>query len=412
LTRHWQKAAWALLAAPVCAFGFDAVDVLTPASSGLYPAYPPDPAPPYSVWAQAGLMYDSNLLRLPSGSNDDLVTRAGLGGRIDQRIVGRQTLHAEGRVDGYLYDRYSALNNVAYAGLAEWRYELGNDLAGTLTASRRRYEASLAEIQAPLYDPITETALGATARYAVGPNVRLRGGLNYVHADRPARDFVNIRTLTGVGALEYVTALNNMIGIEVQEAKGDAPVDQFVDPLRLFVNNDFRQRDVSLIGAWGASPTLHVAGRVGRTTRSYTELTGRDFSGPTWSIAAQWFPTAKTVIALESAKTLTSVIDIGGASHVVGKGWAVGPGWAVTAKLNLQARYFKQHQEFLGDPNAALGLTPIRQEEVSGVRLGAYWEYNRRLHYQLSVEHGNRDSNFAGRDYSYNAGIAQVRFVF
>jgi len=37
MARHWHKAAWALLATPVCAFGFEAVDVLTPASSGLYP---------------------------------------------------------------------------------------------------------------------------------------------------------------------------------------------------------------------------------------------------------------------------------------------------------------------------------------------------------------------------------------
>lgn len=409
--RHWHKAAWALLAAPVCAFGFDAVDALTPAMNGLYPAYPADPLPPYTVWAQAGLMYDDNILRRNSGDNHDFVTRAGVGGRLDQRVIGRQAMHLEGRVDGYLYDRFSDINNVAYAGLAEWRYELGNDLAGALTASRRRYQASLAENQAAVYDPITETALGASARYAVGPNVRLRGGLNYVKADRPERNFVNIRTLTGIGAVEYVSPLGNVIGVEVQQAKGDAPVDEVVDPLHIFVNNDFRQHDVSLVGTWGASPTLHVVGRVGRTTRSYTALPGRDFSGPTWSVAAQWFPTTKTVIVLESAKTITSVIDIG-ASHVLGKGWAVGPGWALTAKLNLQARYFKQHQDFLGDPNAALGVTPVRQEEVSGVRFGAYWEYTRRLHFQFSIEHGNRDSNIAERNYRYNAGIAQVRFVF
>jgi hypothetical protein len=409
--RHWHKAAWALLATPVCAFGFEAVDALTPSSNGLYPAYPADPVPPYSIWAQAGLMYDSNILRLPSGDNHELVTRAGLGGRLDQRVIGRQSLHVEGRVDGYLYDKFDTLDNVAYAGLAEWRYELGNDLAGALTASRRRYQAALSEIQAPVYDPVTETSLGATARYALGPNVNLRGGLNYLNYDRPARDFANIKTLTGVATAEYVSPLGNAIGIEVQQAKGDAPVDEEIDPLHLLVNNDFRQRDVSLVGTWASLPTLRVVGRVGRTKRDYTELPGRDFSGPTWAVAAQWIPTTKTLVAFESAKTITSVIDIA-ASHVLTKGWAVGPGWAVTAKLNVQARYFKQHQDFLGDPNAALGLTAVRQEVVQGVRLGTYWEYNRRLHYQFSIEHGDRDSNIAGRDYRYTAGIAQVRFVF
>jgi hypothetical protein len=410
LMRHWHKAAYALLATPVCAFGFDAVDVLAPASSGFYPAYPPDPIPLYSVWAQAGLMYDSNILRRSDGDNNALVTRLGLGGRLDQRVVGRQAVHLEGRLDGYVYDKFSQLDNIAYAGLGEWRYQIGNDLAGAFTASRRRYQASLAETQTAVYDPITETTLGTTARYAVGPNLGVRGGINYVDYSRPARAFFNLKTLTEVVAVEYISALGNTVGVEVQHAQGNAPVSEVVDPLHLFVNNDFRQNDVGVIGGY-VTPTLRIGGRVGRSTRHYTEIPNRDFSGPTWSVAAQWFPTPKTGLAFESAKTIASVIDIG-ASHVVGKGWAVGPSWAVTAKLNVQARYFRQHQTFEGDPNAALGVAPERQELVRGYRLGTYWELDRRWHFQFSVEHGNRDSNIPGRNYRYNAGIAQVRFVF
>ena len=55
---------------PACALGFEAVDVLQPASSGIYPAYPSEPFPPYTVWAQAGLMYDSNPLATQGGLLD------------------------------------------------------------------------------------------------------------------------------------------------------------------------------------------------------------------------------------------------------------------------------------------------------------------------------------------------------
>ena len=409
--RHWHKAAWALLATPVCAFGFESVDVLTPAMSGLYPAYPADPVPPYSLWAQGGLMYDSNVLRRSSGDNGDFVSRLGVGGRFDQRVIGRQYLHLEGRVDGYVYDKFSEVDNVAYAALGEWRYQVGNDLAGALTASRRRYQANLAETQSATHDPINETTLGATARYALGPHVGVRGGLAYIDYQRPLHDFFNTKTATATVAAEYISALGNTLGVEYQEAKGDAPVPETIDPLHIFVDNDFRQKDIGVVGAWGITPFLRVGGRVGRTTRSYTQLSSRDFSGPTWDVAAQWFPTNKTVLAVESAKTVSSVIDIG-ASHVVSKLWAVGPGWAVTAKLNLEARLFRQHQDFEGDPNAALGVAPVRQEIVRGYRLGSYWEYDRRWHLQLSFEHGDRDSNVEGRSYRYNAGIAQVRFVY
>ena len=411
MSRHWHKAAWVLLAVPACALGFEAVDVLQPASSGIYPAYPSEPFPPYTVWAQAGLMYDSNILRRTAGDNHELVSRLGVGGRYDQLVVGRQALHLEGRVDGYIYDKFSELDNVAYAAAGEWRYAVGNDFAGTFDLSRRRFQANLAEIQAAIYDPITETTVGGTARYRIGPSLGLRGGLHYIDYNRPSRAAADTKTVTGTAALEYVSSLGNTLGVEVTEAKGNAPVNQVIDPLGLFVNNDFRQYDVGVVGAFGVTPNLRVAGRVGRTQRHYTEIPGRDFNGPTWSVAAQWLPTAKTMIAFETAQTVSSIIDIG-ASHVVAKGWAVGPGWAATAKLNFQARFVKQHQVFEGDPTAALGVAPERQEIIRGYRFGAYWEYDRRWHYQLSFEHGDRESNILGRNYRFNAGIAQVRFVF
>ncbi|MFN2645710.1 MAG: outer membrane beta-barrel protein [Burkholderiales bacterium] len=412
MLRSWCKAAAsALVALPICAAAFEAVDVLPSASSGLYPAYPSDPVPPYTFWAQAGVMYDSNILRQPSGNNHEIVTRLGIGGRVDQRVIGRQGLHLEGRVDGYLYDKFNELDNLAYAALGEWRYEVGNDLSGALGVSRRRFQASLAEIQRAFYDPIDETSLNGTTRYAIGPHLAVRGAAHWIDYKRPQRPLSNTRTVIVGGGVDYVSPLGNTVGVEVQEARGDAPVDQQVDPLGLFVNNDFRQRDIGVLGTFGVTPSIRVAGRVGRTTRSYTVLPGRDFSGPTWAVAAQWFPTAKTVFVVESAKNISSIIDVG-ASHMVVKGYSLGPGWAVTSKLNLQARYIRQHQTFEGDPAAALGISPIREEIVSDIRLGAYWEYTRRIHWQFAFDHGRRDSNLVGRNYRYNAAIAQVRYVF
>ena len=86
--RCFARAAWLLLATTICAFAFEAVDILTPADSGAYPAYPSEPLPPYNLWGQFGMMYDSNILRRTTGDNHELLTRLGIGGRWDQRIVG------------------------------------------------------------------------------------------------------------------------------------------------------------------------------------------------------------------------------------------------------------------------------------------------------------------------------------
>lgn len=409
------KAAWLLLAtpliAPTPAFAFEAVDVLTPADSGVYPAYPSEPLPPYNLWGQFGMMYDSNILRRTTGDNHELLTRLGIGGRYDQRIVGRQSLHAEGRVDSYVYNQYSDLDNIGYGALAEWRYEVGNDLSGAIGVSRRRFQANLSEIQRPAYDPITETQFSANGRYVLGPHLGARAGAAFIDYVRPSRADSNTKTTIVTGGIDWTTQLGNVVGLEYAQARGNAPVNELVDPLGVFVNNDYTQRDIGLVATWAVGPTMRVAGRYGHTHREYSELPGRNFDGPTYDALFQWLPGNKTMLTVESEKHISSIIDIG-ASHVTVTGFAFGPGWAPTAKLNFQARFLKQHQVFEGDPQAQLGVAPLREEYVRGYRLGAYWEMTRQVHFQFSIDHGERESNLLGRNYSYNAGIANVRYVF
>ncbi|HYL89705.1 MAG TPA: outer membrane beta-barrel protein [Burkholderiales bacterium] len=409
------RAAWLLLAAPlmapVSAFAFEAVDVLTPADSGVYPAYPSEPLPPYNLWGQFGMMYDSNILRRTTGDNHELLTRLGIGGRYDQRIVGRQSLHAEGRVDSYVYNQYSDLDNIGYGGLAEWRYEVGNDLSGAIGVSRRRFQANLSEIQRAAYDPITETQFSANGRYVLGPHLGARAGAAFIDYVRPSRADSNTKTTIVTGGIDWTTQLGNVLGLEYAQARGNAPVNQLVDPLGVFVNNDYTQRDVGVVATWAVGPTMRLAGRYGQTHREYSELPGRNFDGPTYDALFQWLPGNKTMFTVETEKHISSIIDIG-ASHVTVTGFAFGPGWAPTAKLNFQARFLKQHQVFAGDPEAQLGVAPLREEYVRGYRLGAYWEMTRQVHFQFSIDHGERESNILGRNYSYNAGIANVRYVF
>lgn len=408
--RGIARLAGLLLLSPLVALGFEAVDTLRPSSSGLYPAYPSEPVAPRELWAQFGLMYDTNHLRRTTGDNSEVVTRMGVGGRWDQRIVGRQGLHLEGALNAFVYNKFSDLDNVGYRGLAEWRYEVGNDLAGAIGFSRRRFQAALNEIQRAAYDPITENRLFANGRYVLGPHVGLRAGWDMVDYSRPTRAMSETRTIITTGGIDYISALGNTIGLEYRLAQGDAPVNQLVDPLGLLVNNDFRQRDIAIVGAWIIGPQLRIAGNLGRTHRTYTELTGRDFNGTTYRGAVHWAPFNKVYLDFEASKHVSSIIDIG-AGHVIVKGFSYGPGWAITAKTNLEARFLRQHLTYGGDPEAQLGF-PMREEIIRAFRIGSYWEYTRQVHVTAAWENGDRESNFLGRNYRYNSYTANLRYIF
>ena len=413
MVRSIARLAGLLLLMPLAAFAqnFDAVDALFPSTAGQFYAYPTEPIPPYELWAQFGMDYDTNILRQPTGDNHELLSRASVGGRWDGRIAGRQGLHLAGRVDGYLYDRFSDLDNVGYSALGEWRWELGNSLAGAVGASSRRWQASLSEIQRAQYDPITENRLYANGRWAIGPHLGLRAGADFADYHRPQRVQAETQTVGGTVGVDWITDLGNVVGLEVRHTHGDAPVNELVDPTGQFVNNNFDQTDIALVTTWFVTPNIRFAGNIGRTHRTYSDIPNRDFNGPIYRAAVHWTPLPKAYLDFEASKTVSSIIDFG-ASHVVVRSVSFGPGWALTAKTNLSARFIHQNLNYGGDPAAAVGAQPLREEVVRTFRLGLYWEYTRHVHFTAAWDNGDRDSNQDGRNYRYNAYMANVRYLF
>jgi hypothetical protein len=401
----------ALLAFSAAAHAFRAVDELTPSTSGRFPAYPAEPLPLSLFWLQGGAMVDSNLLRLTNAPPTEEVLRLGAGGRKDTYVYGRQMLRLEGRVDGYLFNRFSELDYIGYGGLAEWHWALGGDLDGVLGVSQRRYQRDFSQIQAAQRDQITETHYIANGAYRLGPSVRLSAGADAAHVKDQLFRQNELTTIGTFAQADYVTALGNRFGVQYRQAHGDAPVPELVDPTGTLVNNDFNEHAVMFVAAF-VNPFLRVDGRAGRTKRTYSELPGRDFEGTTWNVAADWLVTTKTALGFETYYEPRSIIDIG-ATHVVVRGVSFGPGWAPTAKLNFSARVMRERQQFAGDPGTVLVPgTPQRLEIVRLTRLGAYWEYNRQIHWTFAIDHGERESNLLNRDYTYNAFIANVRYLF
>ena len=400
----------ALLAfsAAVQAQAFQATDTLTPSTSGRFPAYPLDAIPLSLFWVQAGAMVDDDITRTTVKPPTETVLRAGVGGRKDTYIYGRQLLRLEGRVDGYKYDKFSDLDNVGYSALGEWHWELGNDLSGVLGANRRKYQRDLAQLQRPVQDMITQTNYVANAAYRLGSSFRVRGGAEFFEYQTAFTAPGNVQTATGILGLDYVTALGNTFGIEYRQSHGDAPVP--LQAAALFPDNTFRERTLAFTTGY-VSPFFRLGGMIGRTKRDYSAVAAEDFEGNTWRATADWLVTTKTALGFETYYLPQSLIDLA-ASRVVVRGVAFGPGWAPTAKLNFSARIMREKQDFSGDPIVNIGLTPLDLEIVRNLRLGAYWEYNRQIHWQFAIDHGERESNVVGRDFKYNALLANVRYLF
>ncbi|MGQ0545625.1 MAG: hypothetical protein ACT4P3_09870 [Betaproteobacteria bacterium] len=398
-----------LAVAPLAAAAFEAVDTLPYPSLGSFPAYRVEGDRPGRLFVEAGVMRDDNVLRR-SDATSETITRVGAGVRYDARVYGRQSVRLEARAAAYDYDRFDELNHVAYGVLGEWRWELGNDLSGTLGYGRRRYQTDLAERQAAIEDLVTENRLYGSAAYRFMPDWRVRGALFAVRADRP--DSVTRETGgdAATAGIDYVTPIGNLLGAEVRTAQGDAPVPDLLDPTGQFAGNDYDERELAVVAAYNPGAMLRLGARVARTERTYTVLPGFDFKGTTYRFDALWRPGNKTNLAFEVYKAPRSIVEVD-ATHVIARGVAFGPSWAPTAKLVFSARVVREEREFPGDPGA-LGLLPVREEVVRAYRLAAGWEATRHFHFGVGWDSGERRSNVLARDYDFNQVSINGRYVF
>ena len=389
---------------------FDAVDTLPYPSLGTFPAYPGVEARPGRLFADAGVVYDDNFLRRPSGQQSEIITRLGLGATYDQRVYGRQVLHLEGRADLYKYDRFSNLDHFAYGVLGEWRWELGNQLSGRLGYGRRRFQAPRGERQSAADDLRTHQRLYGSAAYAITPDWRARGIIAGTLLERPGTARADASSNAAAAGIDYVTPLGNTLGVEVRSASGDAPVSEAFDPAGQFNNNEYDETEVAAVAAYNATAQLRLGARVGRTERTFTQLPAFDFKGTTYRFDAAWQPGYKTLLALEVYRLPRSIIGLD-TSQSIARGIAFGPNWAPTAKLVFSARIRREERELAGD-SAITGIAVPREEVVRGYGLAAGWEATRRFHFGAAWEKGERRATVLSREFDYNAVMLNGRFVF
>ena len=389
----------------VCAF--EAIDTLPWPSTGAFPAYPREAGRPTDFWIHGGARHDDNTLRSESAEQSDTVTRVGAGIRHETRVIGRQRVRLEARGDYYNYERLTALDHFGYALAGNWLWEVGNQLSGTVLLGLDRRQADLSETQLERLDLVKTARAVATAGYLVTPALRVRGGLAGTRTDRSRLRETETRALSMTLGSDYVSPLGNTVGIEYRNTDGEAPFSEVVAGIGS-VNNDYREQELSLVSTYALGAQLRAGLRLGRTSREYQQLSGRDFDGTTGRASLDWLPGNKTILGFEAYREPRSVVDIA-ASHVLLKGVAFGPRWAATNKLVLSARLVRERRIYEGDPALTAGAT-LRDEVVHLWRFGLGWEPQRFWQVGLALERGERESNITGRDYQFTAAMGNLAY--
>ncbi len=413
----WLRWIGIALLTPATALAFEIVDTLPFPSRGGFPeAYPRDPIYPTLLWAQVGLLYHSNPFGLPDGASPpaflgedqrwDAIARYGLGVIHTQRVIGRQSVRLHARGEYYDYWTFNELDHLGYDVGADWLWEIGNNLSGTIGYERTSGLADLREVQRASRDEVVADLAYANATYRFIPDWRLRGGVAGTWAEREgARATVKSTATTATVGLDYVSGLGNAIGVEARETRGDAPVTLLIDPTGT-LRNKYREQEIAAVLIYNLGTQLTVGGRLGRTARDYDELPVTDFDGTTGRARIDWRPSVKLSLVFEAAREVRPLLDVD-ATHVLVNSLTFGPSWAATMKLIFNMRFIQERREYQASDTSGL---PLRDDTLRAISFGAGWEPQRHYTFGFGAEWGERTSNTLGRDYDYIASMLNFRY--
>jgi len=394
------------------ALAFTSVDAMLWPSSGAFPAYPGPDLRPWSLRAYGGTMYDTNVQGLDTdifGSRSDWISRLGIGGSYGARIYGRQAVILDGYVEYRDYDKNNNLDHTEYGTRADWLWQLGNQLDGVIGWRRTQRLGDLGELAVPRKNMITEDRFDAGGAYHFAPDWRLTAGAGWVHAETEGRRADPTNNWAARAGIEHVSPLGNTLGLEARYGEGDSGID---DPLiGSLPNNRYQQRDLAATLAYNLAADLRVRGRLGYTSRTYTDLPESDFEGATGRGAVEWRPGVKTLMVFEVYRNADPIIDAD-ALYVDRRGALVALSWAATAKLVFGTRLTNERRIYQGTPGQLLLNGPLRDETVRLLTFTAGWEPERFWQFSAAVDFGTRESNIFGRNYDYTAYTLNLKYEF
>lgn len=163
----------------------------------------------------------------------------------------------------------------------------------------------------------------------------------------------------------------------------------------------FSENEAELSGLWKLTGKSNVFANLGHNAHADDTFALRDFSGYFGGLNYSWAASAKLKLGINLNRRLESFQDVT-SSYVVNDELSIRPAWALTSKITLAGYVSASKRKFLGDGPSSISGTSTRVDD--GLRYGveATWVPRRTVRLGVNLQHDERNSNFADRDFSSN----------
>ena len=169
------------------------------------------------------------------------------------------------------------------------------------------------------------------------------------------------------------------------------------------IGKDFSEDEAELSTVWNLTGGSKLSSNFGYTSHSDDAFALRDFSGYFGGLKYTWSPRAKLNVTVDLSRRLASYLDVT-SSFTSNDALKVQSNWLLTSKVKLTGFASISKRKFLGDgPGPLTALNSVRRVD-DGETIGAEisWVPRSGINIAANIQHDERDSTFADRNFSSN----------
>lgn len=370
-----------------------------------------------NVTVGASVTYDSNLFRLPDGTDapanfgggrSDLITVGTVGLRLN-KPYSQQRFLVDVSQSFYRYNNFSFLDFEALNYDAAWLWHLTPRISGTLTADRTESLAGFQDVRTFQQVIRVRERYGATMdAWLTGPWHLLLGVRQTEQKDSKAVTAEqSFEASSYEFGLKYLATSGNWLALKHRRSSGDY-VNRPLDAVNLF-DNAFREYQTELSAEWKPTGMSALSGHVSWLERTHPNFSPRDFSGPGADIVYTWTPRAKLRFDASASRTITTWWD-DDASYRTNNIFSFVATWEATAKVSAGARLTFIERDYRGAVGPVTAAP--RNDSEHNAQVFVVWKMLRNSYIRASIEHLARSSNRAGLDYDAFIATLSASLLF
>jgi hypothetical protein len=397
---------------------------------------------PYYIGVNQAFTKDSNVFRIPDGPGDLYSTTSLLGG-FDQ-TYGRQRVRANANVG---YNKYrdepqaaptpnpNILNHTSYVVDAAWDWATIEKLSGSFSANANQGLATVnnnTNSNLPIAERniLNANQVRADLRYGGDGQMSLESYLSHGRVRYSSPDYFDDEATGNTGSLGafFRPGAFTKVGVAMRFTRTVSPYAIPPTATTDYQSNTEDTRNVDLTIDWRSTAQTNVFARLSWTRLTSYPLEGRDTSGLSGVISANYAPTAKLTFNASASYepgTYTSYFSSTGStpgtpvsnlasSSETTTSFGFGVAYAATAKVALNAGVRYSNAAYLNTQTVggATASTEFNDVYTNGF-IGATYAMTRNWQFACNLGREVRDvSGSSGFEYTANTASCSVGYTY